>query len=79
MVPESQTTLVSINDLRAEVMKKRHGGFSEIVEKHTFVGVVDLKLSLALIQHSTKLYLINYGSLAEEMFYQLSVRQFGNF
>ncbi|KAG8981345.1 DNA mismatch repair protein, partial [Tulasnella sp. 427] len=79
MVPESQTTLVSINDLRAEIKKKRHGGFSEIVEKHTFVGVVDLKLSLALIQHSTKLYLVNYGSLAEEMFYQLGVRQFGNF
>ncbi|KAG8972735.1 DNA mismatch repair protein, partial [Tulasnella sp. 427] len=79
LVPESQTALVSINDLRAEIKKKRHGGFSETVEKHTFVGVVDFKLSLALIQHSTKLYLVNYGSLAEEMFYQLGVRQFGNF
>ncbi|KAG9043599.1 DNA mismatch repair protein [Tulasnella sp. UAMH 9824] len=98
IIQESQTTLVSINELRGDVVKKRHGGlvalltrktfeadavanagFGEIVEKHTFVGVVDLKLSLSLIQHSTKLYLVNHGSLAEEMFYQLALRQFGNF
>ncbi|KIO17064.1 hypothetical protein M407DRAFT_33278 [Tulasnella calospora MUT 4182] len=79
MIQESQTTLVSIKELRDDVVKKRHGGFGEIVEKHTFVGVVDLPQSLSLIQHSTKLYLVNYGSLAEEMFYQLALRQFGNF
>ncbi|KAG8968902.1 DNA mismatch repair protein [Tulasnella sp. 425] len=78
-IQESRTTLVSIHELRADVVKKKHGGFSEIVEKHTFVGVVDLKLSLSLIQHTTKLYLVNHGSLAEEMFYQLALRQFGNF
>ncbi|KAG8918270.1 DNA mismatch repair protein [Tulasnella sp. 417] len=78
-IQESQTTLLSIKELRGDVAKKRHGGFAEIIEKHTFVGVVDLKLSLSLIQHSTKLYLVNHGSLAEEMFYQLALRQFGNF
>lgn len=37
---------------------------SEILEKHTFVGIVDLNKCLSLIQHSTKLYLVNHGALA---------------
>lgn len=37
---------------------------TEILEKHTFVGIVDLPRSLSLIQYSTKLYLVNHGSLA---------------
>jgi DNA mismatch repair protein MLH1 len=37
---------------------------TEIIEKHTFVGIVDLPRSLSLIQYSTKLYLVNHGSLA---------------
>jgi len=49
------------------------------LEKHTFVGIVDLSKALSLIQHSTNLYLVNHGSLAEELFYQLGVRQFGDF
>jgi len=69
---------------------------SEILEKHTFVGIVDLPRSLSLIQYSTNLYLVNHGSLAyvlvlwivdsnvmgvfrEELFYQLGLRQFGDF
>ena len=37
---------------------------TEILEKHTFVGIVDLPRSLSLVQYSTKLYLVNHGSLA---------------
>lgn len=37
---------------------------TEIIEKHVFVGIVDLPRCLSLIQHSTKLYLINHGALA---------------
>lgn len=36
---------------------------SEILEQHTFVGVADLQRSLSLIQHGTKLYLVNHGAL----------------
>jgi hypothetical protein len=34
-------------------------GLSDIFADHTFVGVVDD--ALALIQHQTKLYLVNYA------------------
>jgi len=72
---------------------------SEILEKHIFVGIVDLDRCLSLLQHSTKLYLVNHGALAyvpfsvddnesynfaliihrEELFYQLGLRQFGDY
>jgi DNA mismatch repair protein MLH1 len=35
----------------------------EIMTKHAFIGVVDRRLGLSLIQHSTKLYLVNHASL----------------
>ncbi|KAH8829463.1 hypothetical protein DL96DRAFT_1054744 [Flagelloscypha sp. PMI_526] len=77
-VKESECYLTSIKELRGNVKKKKHRETTEILENHTFVGVVDLNRCLSLIQHSTKLYLVNHAVLAEEMFYQLALRQFGN-
>jgi len=37
---------------------------SEILEKHTFVGIVDTHKCLSLVQYSTNLYLVNHSSLA---------------
>ncbi|KNZ81633.1 DNA mismatch repair protein Mlh1 [Termitomyces sp. J132] len=78
-IKESVCFLTSVLDLRRKITKGKHRQLTEILEKHTFVGIVDLQRSLSLIQHSTNLYLVNHGSLAEELFYQLGVRQFGNF
>ncbi|CCM04736.1 uncharacterized protein FIBRA_06924 [Fibroporia radiculosa] len=78
-IKESQCYLTSVRNLRQEVQRGKHSQLSEILEKHTFVGIVDIHRCLSLIQHSTKLYLVNHGALAEELFYQLGLRQFGNF
>ncbi|KAJ7839580.1 histidine kinase-like ATPase [Mycena olivaceomarginata] len=96
-IKESECTLTSVKRLRQKAIKGKHKQLSEILEKHTFVGIVDLNKCLSLIQHSTKLYLVNHGALAyavihftsqrtseshlfsEELFYQLGLRQFGNF
>ncbi|KAJ7207096.1 histidine kinase-like ATPase [Mycena pura] len=78
-IKESECILSSVQTLRQSVIKGQHKQLSEIIEKHTFVGIVDLHKCLSLIQHSTKLYLVNHGALAEELFYQLALRQFGNF
>ncbi|KAG5645503.1 hypothetical protein DXG03_005913 [Asterophora parasitica] len=78
-VKESECNLTSVVNLRQKTTKGKHRHLTEILEKHTFVGIVDLPRSLSLIQHSTNLYLVNHGSLAEELFYQLGIRQFGNF
>jgi len=37
---------------------------TEILEKHIFVGIVDLHRCLSLVQYSTKLYLVNHDALA---------------
>lgn len=37
---------------------------TEIIRKHTFVGIVDDYRCLSLIQHATKLYLLNHTALA---------------
>jgi len=41
---------------------------TEIFEKHTFVGIVDLDKCLSLIQASTNLYLVNHAAVAYVMF-----------
>ena len=37
---------------------------TEIIQKHVFVGVVDLFRELSVVQVSKKLYLVNHGALA---------------
>ncbi|KAI8986896.1 DNA mismatch repair protein MutL [Trametes punicea] len=79
VIKESQCFLKSVKDLRAAVIRQRHHQLSEILAKHTFVGVVDSTRCLSLVQHGTRLYLLNHGALSAELFYQLGLRQFGNF
>ncbi|KAJ7052919.1 DNA mismatch repair protein MutL [Mycena amicta] len=78
-IKESVCILSSVKTLRQAVAKGKHKQLSEILEKHTFVGIVDLHKGLSLMQHATKLYLVDHGAIAEELFYQLGLRQFGNF
>ena len=43
-------------------------GLSEVLRKHTYVGMADE--TLALLQHGTRLYLLNVATLSKDMFYQ---------
>ncbi|KDR72527.1 hypothetical protein GALMADRAFT_252658 [Galerina marginata CBS 339.88] len=78
-VKESRCFLTSVKNLRQSILKGKHRQLTEILEKHTFIGIVDIHRCLSLIQSSTKLYLVNHDALAEELFYQLGLRQFGDF
>ncbi|KAH0834783.1 hypothetical protein J3R83DRAFT_10384 [Lanmaoa asiatica] len=78
-IPESNCDLTSILELRKSVQKSVHHDLTEIIKKHTFVGIADDYRCLSLIQHATKLYLLNHAALAEEMFYQLALMQFGSY
>ncbi|KAK9687085.1 DNA mismatch repair protein Mlh1 [Basidiobolus ranarum] len=72
-----QVRLTSVLELKNEVQEQSHHGLTQLFGNHTFVGVVDD--SLALIQHQTKLYLVNYQTISEELFYQLILKEFCNF
>ncbi|RXG71986.1 DNA mismatch repair protein Mlh1 [Armadillidium vulgare] len=73
----TQINLTSIIELQEEIKKETHSGLKEVISNHSFVGCVSPRL--ALIQHSTKLFLTDTCSLSEEMFYQLLINDFGNF
>ena len=68
--------LTSVLNLCKAIDESAHKGLKELFEDHKFVACVNK--SLALIQHSTKLYLANVTSLSRELFYQILMFKFGN-
>uniref|UniRef100_A0A1A8JBC5 DNA mismatch repair protein MLH1 n=2 Tax=Nothobranchius kuhntae TaxID=321403 RepID=A0A1A8JBC5_NOTKU len=69
--------LNSVKDLRADIAENTHKGLQEVLQSHSFVGCVNPQW--ALIQHHTKLYLLNTTKLSQELFYQILIYDFGNF
>ncbi|GAA5914914.1 hypothetical protein JCM6882_008108 [Rhodosporidiobolus microsporus] len=78
-IAQSECALTSVRQLRKEVVEGRHEELDKIIKNHIFVGVADLASSRSMIQYQTKLYIIDHSSFAEELFYQLGLRQFGRF
>ena len=71
--------LTSIRELRAAVKNDTHHELTDILANHTFVGVLDETRRLATIQGGLNLYIVDYGRLCFEYFYQLGLTEFGNF
>lgn len=71
--------LTSIKELRAEVRDAMHNELTDIVSTHTFVGIVDEQKRILAIQGGVKLFLVDYGMLCNEYFYQVGLTDFSNF
>ncbi|EXJ94336.1 DNA mismatch repair protein MLH1 [Capronia coronata CBS 617.96] len=71
--------LSSVKNLRAEVREAMHNGLTEVFASLTYVGLVDSHRRLAAIQSGVKLYLVDYGLVSNEFFYQVGLTDFGNF
>ena len=69
----------TIKHLRATVRDSMHAGLTAVFASHTYVGLVDSNRRIAAIQGGVKLYLVDYGMLSNEYFYQLGLTDFGNF
>ncbi|KAK4290384.1 hypothetical protein Pmani_036706 [Petrolisthes manimaculis] len=69
--------LTSVLTLRQHYEEGCHAGLLEAVRNLTFVGCVNPER--ALIQHANRLYLANTSSISEELFYQILLKDFGNF
>lgn len=81
--PETDDTpreceLTSIQELNAEVERSAHKELSDVIKQHTLVGAVDAAKGLWLLQHQTRLYMIDATALSEEMFYQITLKRFAN-
>ena len=70
--------LSTVKELRATVRENMHNELTDVYANHTFVGIVDDGKRIAAIQGGVKLYLVDYGMLAAEYFYQLGLTDFGN-
>ncbi|KAK9480949.1 histidine kinase-like ATPase [Lipomyces japonicus] len=71
--------LQSVTELREEVRSQMHTGLTDIFANHTFVGIVDEEKRLVALQHEIKLFLVDYGAVCYELFYQIGLSDFGNF
>lgn len=69
----------TIKRLRAAVRDSMHAGLTAVFASHTYVGLVDLDRRIVAIQGGVKLYLVDYGMVSNEFFYQLGLTDFGNF
>ena len=79
--PKTPTTccLTTVKHLRAQVRDAMHSNLTEIIASHTYVGLIDPTRRIAAIQGGVKLFLVDYGMLSNEYFYQLGLTDFGNF
>ncbi|XP_010862287.1 DNA mismatch repair protein Mlh1 isoform X1 [Esox lucius] len=68
--------LNSVKELRESITEHAHKGLQEMLQNHSFVGCVNPQWTL--IQHHTKLYLLNTTKLSQELFYQILIYDFGN-
>jgi len=71
--------LSTIKELRASVRECMHSELTDVFSNHTFVGIVDDLKRIAAIQSGVKLFLVDYGMVSAEYFYQLGLTDFGNF
>ena len=71
--------LTTVKELRAEVRDNMHNELTDVFSGHTFVGLVDSSRRIAAIQGGVKLFLVDYGMISNEYFYQVGLTDFGNF
>lgn len=71
--------LTTIKELRAAVRDSMHNLLTEMFASHTYVGLVDPDRRIVAVQGGVKLFLVDYGMVCNEYFYQLGLTDFGNF
>jgi DNA mismatch repair protein MLH1 len=65
--------LTSVRSLVAKVEDKAHEGLKELMRDHAFVG--SATDTLALVQHGTRLFLVDLPQLTKEAVYQACLRR----
>ncbi|KAL8936036.1 MAG: hypothetical protein Q9211_004387 [Gyalolechia sp. 1 TL-2023] len=71
--------LTTVKELRGAVRDSMHSSLTEIFASHTYVGLVDAYRRITAIQGGVKLFLVDYGMICNEFFYQVGLTDFGNF
>lgn len=77
--PRTECAFKSVKQLRASVRDAIHAGLSEVISSLTYVGLVDPNRRISAIQSGVKLFLVDYGLLSNDLFYQIGLADFQNF
>ena len=72
-----EVNLYSIHELGQEIESRSDDTVSQVFANHVLVGIINARS--VLIQHETKLLMIDYYAISKELFYQLTIRGFSNF
>ncbi|SCU96990.1 LAFA_0G09186g1_1 [Lachancea sp. 'fantastica'] len=75
----TEVNLASIKTLRRMVDDDTNTDLTNAFANLTYVGIVDEQRRLATIQHDLRLYLVDYGSICYNLFYQIGLMDFANF
>ncbi|KAJ1679058.1 DNA mismatch repair protein [Spiromyces aspiralis] len=75
--PRVNVRLTSILELQQELKDTQHRELTQVLNGHHFVGFIDC--TRVLVQHQTKLYVVDLQDISEELFYQLVIKDFHNF
>ncbi|QLG72439.1 hypothetical protein HG535_0D01470 [Zygotorulaspora mrakii] len=71
--------LSSIKRLREVVDNSTHKELTNVFANLTYVGIADEERRLATIQQDLKLFLVDYGAVCNELFYQICLTDFCNY
>ncbi|KAL6948797.1 hypothetical protein ACO0QE_001270 [Hanseniaspora vineae] len=76
---KNDVNLTSIENLKEVVNLNAHSELTTILANLVYIGVIDSHKRLCAIQHDLKLFMIDYGAVCYELFYQIGLREFANF
>ncbi|GME73009.1 unnamed protein product [Ambrosiozyma monospora] len=74
-----KVNLLSVNNLRSQVENFTSEEITNILSHHTFIGVIDYEKRLVALQSGLKLFMVDYASICNELFYQIGLSDFANF
>ena len=67
----------SLINLMNKVKSNADMKLKNVISNHSYVGTIDREFSL--IQHNTSLFIANTPLLTKQLFYQIVLKDFGNF
>ncbi|GMG24555.1 unnamed protein product [Ambrosiozyma monospora] len=74
-----KVNLLSVNNLRSQVENFTSEEITNILSHHSFIGVIDYQKRLVALQSGLKLFMVDYASICNELFYQIGLSDFANF
>ena len=74
---DNSCELTSVKEVLEGFARQGHSQLAEVLRQHTYIGVADERR--IMLQHQTKLYLLDVTVLSRDMFFQQVFRRFGGF